>query len=122
MKNYIINGRVAREEIASDICYGILTRDEIASLVRNKEIRSSFFGKSFNKISNKKLWDKKYLESLPNIAVAEAFNEEYLYYLADVAEYVRTNEKKKSGLRWVWILVAVLLLGILAFVIIKSRN
>lgn len=121
MKNYIVNGRVAREEIASDICEGILSRKDIEILVNTPEIYSVFIGKTFMKKREKYQWDSKYLETLPNVAVAEAFNEDYLYYLADVAEYVRMNKSKKTMFGWMW-LIAVIVLCIAVLLIIKSRD
>lgn len=124
MNNYIINGRVAREEIASDICEGIISREEIGILVKNPEIKAAFIGTSFNKKRNKQDWNSNYLESLPNVAVAEAFNEDFLYYLADVTEHVSaTNKSKKFVPNWTWFAAAtVVIVGIVAFFIIKSRN
>ena len=122
MKNYVINGRVAREEIASDICEGILTREDVEKLVNMSEIKSAFIGKEFKKKIDSGKWDKRYLEILPNSAVAEAFNEDYLYYLVDVAETVRkTSDKKKISI-WVWLIPVVILLCTAVFLIVKSRS
>ena len=123
MKNYIINGRVAREEIASDICDGVLTRDDIKKLTADASIREAFIGSAYNKKKNTTEWDERYLATLPNVAVAEAFNEEFLYYLADVADYVIENRKKKIP-GWVWIVsgAVVVVAGIAIYYAIKSRN
>lgn len=123
MKNYIINGRVAREEIASDICDGVLTRDDIKKLTADASIREAFIGSTYNKKKNTTEWDERYLATLPNVAVAEAFNEEFLYYLADVADYVIENRKKKIP-GWVWIVLGavVVVAGIAIYYAIKSRN
>lgn len=128
MKNYIINGRVAREEIASDICDGVISREDIETLVKNPDIRAAFIGASYNKKKNKQEWDSNYLDVLPNVAVAEAFNEEFLYYLADVTEYVKANKSKKFLRSRIWFAVAIAAfvviacIGIGAFFIIKSQN
>lgn len=121
MKNYIINGRVAREEIASDICDGVISREDIKFLVENQDIKSAFIGTSYNKKKYKQEWNKNYLEALPNVAVAEAFNEDYLYYLSDVTEYVKANERKKNVTKWVWLVVAIVVaIGIVTCFAIMS--
>lgn len=123
MKNYIINGRVAREEIASDICDGVLTREDINKLIADASIREAFIGSSYIKKKNKTEWDERYLATLPNVAVAEAFNEEFLFHLADVADYVIENRKKKIS-SWIWIAIGavVVVAGIAIYCAIKSQN
>ena len=96
MRDYISNGRVERERIAVDIRDRVLNKDDIAQLVSNSEIRESFIGNSYNKKVPKDEWNKAYLSRLPNAAAAEAFNEDYLYYLADVAEYVSNHSKQDT--------------------------
>jgi len=96
VKNYIVNGRVAREEIAADICDGVLSREDIKHLVEKREIRDAFIGTSYSKKTDQKNWDDQYLKNLPDVSVAEAFNEDYMYYLADVAEYVKAECNKRK--------------------------
>ncbi len=102
MRDYISNGRVERERIAADIRDRVLNKDDIAQLVSNPEIRESFIGNSYNKKVPKDEWNKSYLSRLTNAAAAEAFNEDYLYYLADAAEYVSNHSKqdKMSGKKY----------------------
>ena len=123
MKNYFVDGRVAREEIAADICDGTLSRLELQTLINNPDIRAAFIGTTYDKKKDKQEWNKRYLEELPNAAVAEAFNEDYLNYISDVAEYVRTKENNKSIPIWAWIIAAVVaVVNIVAFFVIKTRN
>ena len=123
MKNYLINGRVAREEIAADICDGTLSKSELQTLLNNSDVRDAFIGTQYDKKKDRQGWNKQYLEELPNVAVAEAFNEDYLRYISDVAEYVRTKENNKSIPAWVWIVAIVLIVGgVMVYSVIKSRN
>lgn len=123
MKNYVINGRVAREEIAADVCDGMLSKSELRTLIKNPEIRAAFIGTTYNKKRDKQDWNHQYLEELPNVAVAEAFNEDYLNYISDVSEYVRAKKNSKTIPSWVWIVAsAVVIAGVIAFIVIKSRN
>lgn len=118
MKNYFINGRVAREEIAADICDGTLSKTELWTLINNPDVRAAFIGTTYNKKKDRQEWNKRYLEELPNVAVAEAFNEDYLTYISDVAEYVRTKENSRSVSIWLWIVAIAIVVGVVAFIII----
>lgn len=128
MKNYITNGRVAREEIAIDIRDGVLTKDDIKILIENPEIQKAFIGTTYSKKIDRTKWTKDYLYKLPNATIAESFNEDYLFYLADVAEYVRGQNSKISSwtvLHKYWpvtLIVAVTLIGCLILIAISSGN
>lgn len=107
MKSYVVNGRVAREEIAADICDGVLKRSDIKKLTSAPQVRDAFIGDSFHGKIGKAGWNRKYLNNLPNVAVAESFNEDYLLYLADVSDYVEQNGAKEGksifSNKWFWI-------------------
>lgn len=122
MKNYIINGRVAREEIASDICAGIIGRDDIKKLIENPEIKDAFIGESYTDKKEKSSWNKAYLEALPNVAVAEAFNEDYLLYLAEVSEYVRNNKGKGSVTSNKGLWIAICAAAVIVIIVIIAMN
>ena len=99
MNEYIMDGRVAREKIVSDICKGVIGRKEIKNMSSNAAINKAFFGDCYKKKSEKKIWDYTYLEKLKNVAIAEAFNEDYLLYLVDVYEYVKKDSESKRKRR-----------------------
>ena len=107
MKSYVVNGRVAREEIAADICDGVLKRSDVKKLISDPQVRDAFIGDSFHGKIDKTGWNRKYLNNLPNVAVAESFNEDYLLYLADVSDYVEHNGAKEGksifSNKWFWI-------------------
>lgn len=107
MKSYVVNGRVAREEIAADICDGVLKRSDVKKLISDPQVRDAFIGDSFHGKIDKTGWNRKYLNNLPNVAVAESFNEDYLLYLADVSDYVEQNGAKEGksifSNKWFWI-------------------
>lgn len=96
MKKYIKEGRVEREQIAMDIKYRTITKDDLDTLVSNKEIRGAFIGKSFSNKKPKSEWNREYLDELSYAVVAEGFNAEYLYYLNEVAEYVSSKKNNKK--------------------------
>lgn len=97
MKNYIRNGTVSRSEIVNDIKNGILEKQDIEELVNRATVTETFIGLSYTNKVGKDQWTEKYLEKLVLSAVAESFNEDYLYYLYEVAKYVRDNAKKRKG-------------------------
>lgn len=97
MKNYIRNGTVSRSEIVNDIKNGILEKQDIEELVNRATVTETFIGLSYPNKVGKDQWTEKYLEKLVLSAVAESFNEDYLYYLYEVAKYVRDNAKKRKG-------------------------
>lgn len=114
MKEYLRNGTVSRSEIVDDIKNGNLGKEEIAELVKRTNVVDSFIGSDYpNKVS-KDQWTEKYLERLVLSSVAESFNEDYLYYLYDVAKYVRDNARKRKG----YLSTAAIVAGIVALVVV----
>lgn len=128
MKNYISNGRVLREEIAADIRDGVLKRKDIKELVSNPDIQKAFIGQNYSKKVSQDMWTKTYLDRLPNATVAEAFNEDYLYYLADVSEYVNSQDAGKETSRFLmkfWpvvLVVAVVVVGCIVYFAVNSNK
>ena len=122
MKSYVVNERVAREEIAADICDGILKRSDIRKLISDPQIKEAFIGDSFQGKIDKSGWNRKYLNNLPNVAVAESFNEDYLLYLADVSEYVEQNCAKEGksvfSNKWFWIVLGAVAVASIVIAII----
>lgn len=111
MDTYVKDGKVLISEIVYGIKDGVLGKAEIYDLINDERIRSEFIGKSCkHKVDDKKKWTKEYLNKLILASVAECFNEDYLFYLYDVAEYVREKTKKKKA--------AIAIGGIMAFVLL----
>lgn len=98
MKEYLRNGTVSRSKIVDDIKNGNLGKEEIAELVKRRNVVDSFIGSNYPNKVGKDQWNEKYLEKLVLTSVAESFNEDYLYYLYDVTKYVRDNKRKRKGL------------------------
>ena len=127
MKNYVRDGKVDKVAIAEDICDGTLTKEDVRELVKVQDIKDAFVGSSYTKKESKDKWTRHYLDRLPNAAVAESFNEDYLNYMADVSEYVRSRKSENStgGLKnnWWKILVAVaVVVAIVAIIIVATRS
>ncbi|MBR2884614.1 MAG: hypothetical protein IKB93_07435 [Clostridia bacterium] len=89
---YIINGKVQRTKISSDVRYGILSIEDIKTLSKEPEIIEGYIGNDITK-KQKKEWTKDYLDQLVCMSVAECFNLNYLMHIKEVSDYL--NEKKK---------------------------
>lgn len=132
MKSYIKNGKVDRTGISEDICYGDLNRTDVETLIATPEIREAFFGTKYTKKIPQSQWNKKYLDILPNAAVADAFNEDYLMYLVDVYEYVNAPHsvvdtvvdfaKKNRKIVFAVIVIMAVIGGIIYFFDLASRK
>lgn len=115
LSRYIEDGKVNRVRIANDIATGKFTQEFLSELLRHPAVKDAYFSHVKLERKPESEWTKEYLELLSNAAVAENFNEEYLRYLFEVAQYVhhrgQNNPQKKTLL-----LVAALLicLGLLA--------
>ena len=124
MSKYVQGEKVDKVAIAEDICDGILTRSDVQSLLKNSTIRESFIGTTYDKKIDKSKWTRQYLDRLPNAAVAESFNEDYLDYLLDVSEYV--NTKKTNGLiglvKTNWWLLLIAVVAIVAIIVLVSTR
>lgn len=114
MKDYLRNGTVSRSEIVDDIKRGNLRKEEIAELVKRTNVIDSFIGSDYPNKVGKDQWTEKYLEKLVLSSVAESFNEDYLYYLYDVAKYVRDNARKRKG----YLSIAAIVAGIVVLVVV----
>lgn len=112
MTNYIVDGRVEREKIAEDICNGVLSKEDVSKMIENPQVKKAFFGQGFRAKKEKSEWDSNYLDHLPDYAVAEAFNEEYLYHLADVSAYLRENRTKKSSTKKLILIAAAITIAV----------
>lgn len=94
MKDYLRNGVASRSEIANDIENGTLGKEDIEKLINRDDVVDSFIGSSYPNKVGRDQWTEKYLDKLVLAAIAENFNEDYMYYLYDVAKYVRDSKKK----------------------------
>lgn len=99
IQRYIEDGTVQRTKIAIGIKYRDIGTEELRALVNDPVVKASFFEEGYDKKIPKKQWTERYLDELPFAAVADCFNEEYLYYLNDVAEYVQGKKRRKKNCR-----------------------
>ena len=83
-------------------------------------------GLSSRKKKDKTNWNQAYLDTLPNVAIAEAFNEDYLLYLADVSEYVRNNKYNtrmgSNANKWIWIALGAVAVVILIVIVAMNTR
>ena len=120
---YMNNGRVVRNKIAEDVKNGQLTHSDLLELMNNPNIRASFSGGQYTDKIPKSKWTKEYLDKLSLVAISEAFNEDYLLYLDEVAHYVTTNGKN-SKIRYdlLIILAGVAALIVVILLLLNNRN
>lgn len=116
---YIVNDKVARGEIAMDIIYRKLARDEIVNLCGNPQIKAAFFGTAFLDKRPKSEWNKEYLSLLSCAVVAECFNRDYLLHLDEVADFVSKVTFKRIALIGV-ITVLVIIAGVVVYKYVLS--
>ena len=95
INKYIIDGRVEREKIAMDIKYRSLKKEDILSMIENSTVKDSFIGNHYDDKRTRNEWSKDYLDILSYAVVSESFNQDYLIYLNEVAEYV--NKKRNHA-------------------------
>lgn len=120
LSRYIEDGKVNRVRIANDIAAGKFTQEFLSELLQKPELKANYFSHVKLERKPESEWTKEYLGLLSNAAVAENFNEEYLRYLFDVAQYVHQrgqNNPQKKTLLSVGAVVALLVcLGLAACV------
>lgn len=123
IETYIQDGTVKREKIAFDIKRGVIAKDDIKVLVSNAKIKESFFGNSSSVKANRSEWTQDYLDKLSYASVADCFNEDYLYYLSNVADYVCHSKKSKNSTKLlIGISAAVIVVAaIIAIFVVKSK-
>lgn len=121
LSRYIEDGKVNRVRIANDIAAGKFTQEFLSELLQKlqkPELKANYFSHVKLERKPESEWTKEYLNLLSNAVVAENFNEEYLRYLFDVAQYVHQrgqNNPQKKTLSLVGAVVALLVcLGLLA--------
>lgn len=109
---YNVNGKIKRDLIATDIKNRVLTLQDIDEILQNPQVRASFIGSQYEDKKEESDWNAEYLDTLVYAVVAEAFNEDYLKYLDQVAGFVSKKKKKKIALAF----FAMLALGVLVAV------
>lgn len=100
LSRYIEDGKVNRVRIANDIAEGKFTQEFLSELLRYLAVKDAYFSHVKLERKPESEWTKEYLGLLSNAAVAENFNEEYLRYLFEVAQYVhqrgQNNPQKRT--------------------------
>ena len=112
LSRYIEDGDVKRVRIANDIAAGKFTQEFLSELLRYLAVKNVYFSHVKLERKPESEWTKEYLGLLSNAAVAENFNEEYLRYLFEVAQYVHQrgqNNPQKKNLLHIGAVVALLI-------------
>lgn len=123
IEKYIRDGEVQRSKIALDVADGSISSSEITEICSDPRIKNAFIGTSYNKKRSKELWDAAYLDQVVCAAVAESFNQDYLLYLSEIGEYIR-SKKPNSNMKLIVGIVAVvaIITVIIGIVIWKAGN
>ena len=120
LSRYIEDGKVNRVRIANDIATGKITQEDFSELLRHPAVKKVYFSHVKLERKPESEWTKEYLNLLSNAVVAENFNEEYLRYLFEVAQYVhhrgQNNPQKKTLLLVGAVAVLLVCLGLAACV------
>ena len=111
VEKYMRNGSIDRASIAKDVKMRKLSEAEIRTLCENKQVQDEFIGSSYTNKQPKQKWNKDYLERLYYAVVAESFNQDYLLYLCEVADFVAKARIKKVVIAGV-IIVLVIIAGV----------
>lgn len=120
MGKYIKNNRILREKIVSDIVNQKLNKTELDELLKNTDIKNSFFGKDYERKISQNQWNREYLEKISYASIAEYFNEDYLIYLYKVTQFV--NQKEKEQKKFKIIMIGIILLIIVLVLFMKLKN
>lgn len=116
---YIVDGNVKRGLIAEDIIKSMLSREELEELLSYPTLKDSYFKhKDWERESQIK-WTQGYVQFLSYAIVAEVFDEEYLRYLFEVAEYVRSRNssvRKKVMLSVIGVLALIMFVSVISCV------
>lgn len=118
IEKYIKDDRVLREEIVNDILDQKLEKKELLELLKNNIIKNSFFGGKYSKKNSKNQWTEEYLSKISLASIAEYFNEDYLMYLYEVAEFVKEKKKKQKLIKISIFLLALLIIILIIIVFI----
>ncbi|MBO5123768.1 MAG: hypothetical protein J6C11_01445 [Spirochaetaceae bacterium] len=121
LSRYIEDGKMNRVRIANDIAAGKFTQEFLSELLQKlqkPELKANYFSHVKLERKPESEWTKEYLNLLSNAVVAENFNEEYLRYLFEVAQYVhqrgQNNPQKKTFLLVGAVVALLVCLGLLA--------
>lgn len=118
--DYIEDGKVNRTSIAEDIVLNKISRQELLTLVSDETIKSAFFSNSDLIKEKKENWNKSYLERLSYMPISEKFDEEYLMYLFEVAEYSHTRKTLLKKMCYLGIGLVVVGMLIVGFIVVKG--
>lgn len=123
LNEYIEKDQVKRTKIARDISSGKINKNDLEKIKSNRQIRRAYIGRSFSKKLPQKEWNESYLETLTYSPIAEAFNDEYLDHLNEVAEYVHSREFRNKQVKIVKYVIITLFssaLGVTLYKIVES--
>ncbi len=115
MSEYVKDGKVSRSRLATAIVRGKISKSDLEELLSDSLIKDACFSHIKLERKPQSEWTEEYLELLSNAAVAENFNEEYLQYLFEVAQYVQRRGQNKAKKNILLVAVAVAAVGICLF-------
>lgn len=93
-EKYVVNGKVRRSIIATDVKNGHLTKEDIVYLCSLPEVQASFIETCFVPEKSEKEWNANYLEEISCAAIAEVFNQDYLLHLREVSDSLNRKRQR----------------------------
>lgn len=95
---YIENNVVLPGHIASDVRFGRISHQDIIEILKDERVKKAFIGTHLEQKRPQSEWGKDYLDELFGMASMTCFNEDYLFFLEDVAKYVKKRKERKTFL------------------------
>jgi hypothetical protein len=119
VEKYVVNGKVRRSVIATDVKNGHLSKEEVVYLCSLPEVQASFIETGFVPKKSEKEWNANYLEELSCAAIAEVFNQDYLLHLKEVSDLLNKKQQRLKIVMGICIGLSLLCLAIaiIAFLI-----
>lgn len=87
------NGKVDRAKVANYIKTRRFTKQEFETIIKEINDMNGWIGRTYDRKLPKSEWNKDHLYSVAHDAIAHCFNEDYLRYLDEVAQYVHRSEQ-----------------------------
>ena len=94
VEKYVVNGKVRRSVIATDVKNGHLSKEEVVYLCSLPEVQASFIETGFGPKKSEKEWNANYLEELSCAAIAEVFNQDYLLHVKEVSDLLNKKQQR----------------------------
>ncbi len=118
IEKYISDGVVQRSKIALDVADGSISTFEIREICADQRVKQVYIGTSYDKKCSKEAWNDTYLDQVICASVAESFNQDYLLYLSEVGEYIRSKKPGKNRKMVIGVIAVVSIIAVIIGVVV----